>query len=90
MLIIEQTFLSLMSILAGVIAGMIASKLFVKVFASVYLPQKHNVNVFINSYGGDILKMGAVLGGVILICVFWIRSIVRKLNITEALKLGDD
>lgn len=87
---IEQIFLSLMSIFAGVIAGTLASKYFVKLFAAVYLPQKHNVAVFISSYGGDMIKLALVLLVVVLVCVFWIRKIVRGLNITEALKLGDD
>ena len=90
MFIIEQIFLSFMSILAGILAGTLASKLFVRVFAAVYLPQKHNISVFVNSYGMDLVKMGVVLVVVVIWCVLWIRRIVKGLNITEALKLGDD
>jgi putative ABC transport system permease protein len=36
------------------------------------------------------LRLGAVLILVVAICVVWIRRIVRGLNITEALKLGED
>ena len=90
MLIIEQIFLSFMSIFAGILAGTLASKLFVNVFSAVYLPQKHNLEVFVNSYGADLIKMGVVLVVVVIWCVLWIRRIVRGLNITEALKLGDD
>lgn len=87
---IEQIFMSLMSIMAGIIAGTVASKLFVKVFAAVYLPQKHNIKVFVSSYGADLIKMAVLLLIVVVVCVVWIRRIVRGLNITEALKLGDD
>jgi putative ABC transport system permease protein len=90
MLGLEQIFLSLMSIFAGVLSGTLASKFFVKVFAAVYLPQRHNVTVFTSSYGSDMIKMGVVLLIVVVVCVFWIRRIVRSLNITEALKLGED
>ena len=90
MLIIEQAFLSLMSIAAGIIAGVLASGFFAKVFAAVYLPQKHSVSVFVSAYGGDMIRLGAVLLIVVAICVVWIRRIVRGLNITEALKLGED
>ena len=82
--------MSLMSIFAGIVAGMLASKFFVKIFAAVYLPERHNIDVFTSSYGGDLIKLAAALLIVILVCVFWIRRIVRGLNITEALKLGDD
>ena len=90
MLGMEQIFMSLMSIFAGIVAGMLASKFFVKIFAAVYLPERHNIDVFTSSYGGDLIKLAAALLIVILVCVFWIRRIVRGLNITEALKLGDD
>ena len=79
-----------MSIAAGVVAGTVASKLFAKVFAAVYLPQKHNIKVFISSYGPDLIKLAVLLLVVVFVCVFWIRRIVRGLKITEALKLGDD
>ena len=87
---LEQIFLSVMSIFAGTLAGSLALRLFVKVFAAVYLPEKHNVAVFLSSQTKDLLQIGAVLLVVIVICVLWIRRIVKKLNITEALKLGDD
>lgn len=90
MLVIEQVFLSLTSILAGILAGALASKLFIRVFSAVYLPEKHNMEVFISSYGLDLVKMGAVLLLVVAGCVLWIRRIIKGLNITEALKLGDD
>lgn len=90
MLGMEQVFLSLMSIFAGVLAGSLASKFFVKIFAAVYLPEKHNISVFTSSYGGDLIKLAVVLLLVVLVCFFWIRKIVKGLNITEALKLGDD
>jgi putative ABC transport system permease protein len=90
MLIIEQAFLSIMAIVAGIIAGLLASKFFARIFAAVYLPQKHSVSVFVNANGGDMLRLGAVLILVVAICVVWIRRIVRGLNITEALKLGED
>ena len=90
MLIIEQAFLSIMAIIAGIIAGVLASRFFAKVFAAVYLPQKHSVSVFVSEYGGDMLRLGGVLVVVVAICVIWIRRIVRGLNITEALKLGED
>ena len=90
MLIIEQTFLSIVAIIAGIIAGVLASRFFAKVFAAVYLPQKHSVSVFVSEYGGDMLRLGGVLLIVVAVCVIWIRRIVRGLNITEALKLGED
>ncbi|MCR5283284.1 MAG: FtsX-like permease family protein [Lachnospiraceae bacterium] len=90
MLVMEQLFLSFMSILAGVGAGLITSKFFASVFAAVYLPQKHNVPVFVSSPGVDTIRLSAVLIVVVIICILWIRRILKGLNITRALKLGED
>nr|MCR5282824.1 FtsX-like permease family protein [Lachnospiraceae bacterium] len=90
MLAIEQIFLSITSIMAGVLAGCLASWLFAPVFAAVYLPKKHNVPIFISAVGGDLLRILAVLLVVVVICILILRRIVSGMNITEALKLGDD
>ena len=90
MLGIEQIFLSITSIMAGVLAGCLASWLFAPVFAAVYLPRKHNVPVFINAVGGDLVRILVVLIVVVSVCIVILRRIVSGMNITEALKLGDD
>ena len=90
MLIIEQVFLSFMSIMAGVFAGSLTSKLFMKVFSTVYLPMKHNIDVFSVSYVKDISWLLFVLSLVIIFCMIWIRRIVGRLNISQAIKLGED
>ena len=90
MIMIEQAFLSLVAIMAGIIAGVLSSKLFAKLFATFYLPQKHNIALFSSSSLGDMLKLGLVLLVFMVICIIWNRRIIKDLNITEALKLGDD
>ncbi|MCR5339217.1 MAG: ABC transporter permease [Lachnospiraceae bacterium] len=90
MLAIEQSFLSITSIMAGILAGELASWLFAPVFAAVYLPKQHNVPVFISAVGGDLLRILIVLLLVVSVCVVILRRIVGGMNITEALKLGDD
>ncbi len=90
MILMEQLFLSFMSIIAGVGAGMITSRFFAPVFAAVYLPQKHSVGVFVTSAGADTLRLGIVLAVAVIACIIWIRQILKGLNITRALKLGED
>ena len=90
MIMIEQAFLSLVAIMAGIIAGVLSSKLFAKLFATFYLPQKHNIALFASSSLGDMLKLGLILLLFMVICIIWNRRIIKDLNITEALKLGDD
>ena len=90
MILMEQLFLSFMSIIAGVGAGMITSKFFAPIFAAVYLPQKHSVGVFVTSIGADTVRLGLVLAIAVITCIIWIRRILKGLNITRALKLGED
>jgi hypothetical protein len=40
--------------------------------------------------GSDFLRLGIIIGGAMIICFIIIRQIVRRMKITEALKLGED
>ena len=90
MLTLEQLFLSLGPVLAGIGAGSVATVLFAKLFAVVYLPEKHAVELAMHISGGDFLRLGLIIGGVMIACFIIIRQIVRRMKITEALKLGED
>ncbi|MCR4690493.1 MAG: ABC transporter permease [Lachnospiraceae bacterium] len=90
MLLMEQLFLSFMSIAAGVGAGILTSRFFAPVFAAVYLPQKHSVPVFVTGSAMDTIRLCVTLSLVVIICIIWIRRILKGLNITRALKLGED
>ena len=90
MLTLEQIFLSLGPVLAGVGAGSVATKLFSKLFAVVYLPEKHAVSLETFISGEDFLRLGVIIGASIIVCFIIIRQIIRRMKITEALKLGED
>ena len=40
--------------------------------------------------GMDMIRLGIIVGAAIIICFIIIRSIIKRLKITEALKLGED
>ncbi len=90
MLSLEQMFMSLGPVLAGVGAGTLATILFSKVFAVVYLPEKHPIKLMTYISGMDMIRLGIIVGAAIIICFIIIRSIIKRLKITEALKLGED
>lgn len=90
MLLNEQIFGSLLPILAGGGAGMLGTVLFAKLIALVYLPKKHNIGIRIFVYGGDMVKLFAVVLLVVLVCFFVIRKLLSGMKIAEALKLGED
>ena len=90
MLSLEQLFLSLGPFAAGIGAGTVASFLFSKLFAVVYLPEKHAVPLEMYTSGMDFLRLALIIGGSMLLCYIIIRRIVRRMKITDALKLGED
>ncbi len=90
MLLNEQFFGSILPILAGGGVGALGTLLFVKLLALVYLPKKHNIAIRMFIYGGDIWKLFAVVMLVVIICLFVIWKLLKKMRIAEALKLGED
>ena len=90
MLIIEQTFSSLLAALAGFIVGSITTFLFTGLISIVYLPQKHNIAIDIFIRAGDSIKMLIIVSLVFIICFVIIRKIVKNMNITKGLKMGAD
>lgn len=90
MLINEQIFSSVLASLAGYGVGAAATALFVKLVSVVYLPESHNiaVSIIVNPY--DIVKLTAVVILMFVICFIVIRTILKSMNITQALKLGED
>lgn len=90
MLVNEHLFSTLPSILAGGVCGGVATYLFVKLFGVIYLPQKHNLSIYVYLDQMDVVKLVAVLLVMILLCIVILRRLVRSLNITQALKLGEE
>ncbi len=90
MLILEHIFSTLLSIISGGIVGMATTFLFAKLFGVVYIPQKSNLDIYIYYQLGDAVKLFAAIAVMIIICLYVLRSIIKKMNITQALKLGED
>lgn len=90
MLINEHIFSTLFSIVSGAIVGMVSTFLFIKLLAMVYLPEKHNMGIYTYFEISDIIKLFAVIFLMIVICLFVLRKLIKSMNITQALKLGED
>lgn len=90
MLIYEHIFSTLLSVIQGGIVGMTSTFLFAKLFGIVYLPEKSNLDIYINYQVGDIVKLFTVVAIMIVICLLVLRKLISKMNITQALKLGED
>ena len=90
MLINEHIFSTLLSVLTGAGVGMIATVLFAELFGVVYLPQLHNIDIFLHFDMGDITKIAIVVILMMVVCLMVLRNLIKSMNITQALKLGED
>jgi putative ABC transport system permease protein len=90
MLINEQIFGSFLASIAGYGVGALSVALFVKLIAIVYLPESHNLAIVLAVNPFDIIKLTIVVVVMFIICFVVIRTILKRMNITQALKLGED
>lgn len=90
MLINEQLFSGVFSIFVGIGIGNLTSKMFVPMLQTAYaasnqvLPMKLIVNQT------DMNRLYAVIAGVMVTCLLVLLVLVLRLNITKALKLGEE
>ncbi len=90
MLINEQIFSGVLSIFAGIGIGTLTSRMFVPMLQTAYaasnqvLPMKLIVNQT------DMNRLYVVIAGVMALCLITLITLVFKLNVTKALKLGEE
>jgi len=90
MIAFEQILISSFSVLAGTIIGGVTSNLFVQSIG-IHLDLSSQVPPFkVLIEWKDYINIYTVVLVLIIVCISVIISIVRKLNITATLKLGED
>ena len=90
MLVNEQIFITGISIGAGILVGMLTSRLFVPLIQIAYSSADQVIPLEIISERSDTLRLFAVIGPAILICMFILGWLISKIKISQALKLGED
>ena len=90
MLINEQIFITGVSIGAGVLVGALTSKLFVPLIQIAYSSADQVLPLEIVSLNSDYVRLFAVIGAVIVICMIILGVLISKIKIAQALKLGED
>ena len=90
MLVKEHLLSTMTSLLSSVIVGVLTSVLFTRLISSIYLPEKHSIPLRVYlSYEGFI-RIGILMLMALVLCMVIIRRFIKKMNITEAIKLGED
>ena len=74
----------------AVLAIILTTVLFTKLLSIVYLPRKHNLPITIFFRLQDSIRMIAIIAAAFTVCFFIMRRLIRNMNITTALKMGED
>lgn len=90
MIWIEELFLTIVSILVGLVSGLISIRLFTPLFTALYLPENSLVKLDISMNKTDIIVVLAVVGVIFVVCSIILSNVMRKLKISDAVKLGED
>ncbi|MBR6337484.1 MAG: ABC transporter permease, partial [Ruminococcus sp.] len=89
MLITEQILVSGAAIVLSFVVGSIASELFVPLFQS-FMQSGAYPEFAVIPERGDYLKIYAALGAMLLFCFAVLGRLISNINISKALKLGED
>jgi len=90
MLMNEQLFSGVLSILAGIGIGKVTSKLFVPMIQKAYAASNQVLPMRLIVNEADMLNLYAVIAGVVVICLIILIVLLFKLNVAKALKLGEE
>jgi putative ABC transport system permease protein len=90
MIACEQLLITGSSIFAGIELGNITSKIFVPLFQMVYGSDQQVPPFQVISDVNDYLRLYAILAFMLALCFFIIGRLILRININQALKLGED
>ena len=68
---------------------MATSVLFINLISCIYLPEKHTIPLIIYMSYSGLLRIGIIMLTAIVICMLVIVRFIKKMNITEAIKMGE-
>lgn len=90
MLILEQFCSGFYAIAAGGLIGVLASRLFVPMIQNAYAAADQVLPLKLSLESVDVLQLFGVIGVVFCLCLVILGRIVSRMNISKALKLGED
>jgi putative ABC transport system permease protein len=90
MLFNEQIFISGISVGLGVVIGLLVSKLYLPLVQIAYASVDTVIPLKVVSESGDMVRLLVVMLAVIAICMLILGGLIRKIKISQALKLGEE
>ena len=90
MLINEQIFSGVLSILFGALVGAVSAKLYVPMIQITYAAEKQVLPQTLITDSADMVKLFVVIAVMLCICIAVLIRNIAAMKITNALKLGED
>ena len=90
LLMLEQIFISGLSIAMGAGIGVLASRLYIPLIQLAYSASDQSVPLAILIQSGDMIRLFVIVGLVLLLCMVVLGVLIRRINISQALKLGEE
>ncbi|MDI9470362.1 MAG: FtsX-like permease family protein [Bacillota bacterium] len=89
-LINEQLFITLPALAGGLACGLLTARLFVPLIQATYAAVDQALPLRMPAIGSDILRLGVILGLMVLVCLVILLAYIRRIRIAQALKLGEE
>ncbi len=90
MLLLEQLFSGVFSVLAGIGIGQLTSSMFVPILQASYATSDQVLPMKLITRASDLYKLYGIVGAVMLLCIFVLIFLLFHMNVTKALKLGEE
>ena len=90
MLINEHIFISGAAIATGALVGYLTARLYMPLIQIAYSSSENALPLEVVSYASDNIRLGIVVGLIVLVCLAVLAVLIRRLKIAQALKLGED
>lgn len=90
MLLNEQLFSGVFSVAAGIGIGRLASDMFVPIIQQAYAAENQVLPMRLVIETSDLARLYGVIAAVMLLCLMVLILLIFKMNVTKALKLGEE
>lgn len=90
MLLNEQIFSGVFSVAAGIGIGRLASVMFVPIIQQAYAAENQVLPMRLVIETSDLARLYGVIAAVMLLCLLVLILLIFKMNVTKALKLGEE
>ena len=90
MLITEQIFSGLFSVLAGIGIGKLTSTMFVPLLQASYATSEQVLPMKLITRASDMYRLYGIVAAVMLTCIVVLIFLLFRMNVTKALKLGEE